>query len=209
MYSCITFLGFNPRLRRISADERLGDVDDRQVETGLLQVGAAAGRVRHDRLDAGRFERLRRSAGELVPLLAPSRVQCERAAAAGVRRRHLVAVGGEHPRRGAVDLAEEHRLDTAREQPDPGKALADGRCLGGRRDGLAPPRGERLQRLERPRCRQRGETEGEAETPRVREDGEDRRPEQPVTPAAAAPPARPSRVRARSAGRTSRRRGTR
>src|SRR4029077_21297394 len=80
------------------------------------------------------------------PLLATARMERERAAAAGIGRRHLVAVGGEHPRGRAVDLAEDDRLDAACEQPDAGQALAGGRGLGRRRPVLAPAGGPALER---------------------------------------------------------------
>ena len=66
----------------------------------------------------GRGERGSRPARELEALLAAAGVERERAAAAVVGRRDLVAVGGEHAGRRAVDLAEEHRLHAAREQAD-------------------------------------------------------------------------------------------
>jgi hypothetical protein len=43
--------------RGLAPRERLRDVEDRQVELGLLQVGPASGGVSDDRLDAERRER--------------------------------------------------------------------------------------------------------------------------------------------------------
>ena len=106
------------QLGRVPARERLGDVDDRQVEVRVLQVGAAAGGVGDDHLHPGLGETGGRPASELEALLAAAGVERERAAAAVVGRGDLVAVGGEHAGRRAVDLAEEHRLHAARQQAD-------------------------------------------------------------------------------------------
>ena len=126
-----------------------------------------------------------------------------------VRRRHLVAVGREHARRGAVDLAEDHALHAAGQQPDPREPLAARGRLDRRRDRLAPRRRERLQRPERARRRQPRERAAPPQPRRMREHGEHDPPQQPLATAAAAPAPRPARARARSACRTSRRTGTR
>ena len=68
-------------LRRTARGDELRDVGDRQVEARVLQVRAAAGGVRDDRLRARGPERGRRPPRLRQPLLAPARVQRERAAA--------------------------------------------------------------------------------------------------------------------------------
>ncbi len=104
----------------------------------------------------------------------------ERAAAAGIGRRHLVAVGGEHPRGRAVDLAEDDRLNAAREQPDAGEALAGGRGLGRRRHVLAPAGRQVLERPERAGRRECREPEGEPEPAWMGNDAEDEPAKQPL-----------------------------
>ena len=103
------------------------------------------------------------------PLLTSPGMQGERAAAAGVGRRHLITVRGEHARRRAVHLPEEHALNAARQQSDPRALRAGGRRLAWRPDRLAPRRRELAEGAERrePRERQRG-----AHHPRPREHGE-------------------------------------
>ena len=109
--------------------EQLGHVHDRQVEPGVLQVRAAAGRVDDDALGAGRSQVSREPVRARVALCPPPRVQVERAAALLPRRRDdVVALGREHPRRGCVDVVEENALDAAEQEPDTAARLAVGRA---------------------------------------------------------------------------------
>ena len=151
-----------------------------QPEVRVLEMRPAAGGIRHDRLGAGRCEGGLGPACELEALLAASRMKRERAAAAGVRRRDLVPVRGEHAGRRAVHLAEQDRLHAPCEQAQAGDPLALGRRHGGRRHALAPAGGQLLQRLERPRSGERGEAKRELRPLRVREDREDERAQHPL-----------------------------
>ena len=128
---------------------------DRQVEPRLLEVRAAAGGVRDDRLRA-RGARTRRPSRRARSSPSSRRPACSASAPqhSRVRRRHLVAVRREHARRGAVHLAEEDALHAAGQQADAREPLARGRRLDRRRDRLAPRRRELAQRLERTRRRQ-------------------------------------------------------
>src|SRR5262249_39560088 len=132
----------------------------------ILQVRAAAGRVRDDRLRARRAERRRDGLRALEPLLAPAGVERERTAAAVVRRRHLVPVRGEDARRSPVDLAEQHALHAAREPADAAAAGGGGGGLAGRRGRFAPGRRELAEGAERREARKR---ERRAHHPRTRQ----------------------------------------
>ena len=116
--------------------ERLGDVADlrresrgprgplrvvRQQLAVLLHRRAAAGRVHHDLSTGWAALRTPRSAARAKARASSScaGVQRERAAAAlAGRRDDVAALGGEHPGGRGVDVAEEHALDAAGEQPD-------------------------------------------------------------------------------------------
>ena len=165
--------------------EELGDVDDGQVETGVLQMGSAAGRVDDDSLGPRVAEVLGEAARALVTLGAPARVQVQRTAAGLIPRSDdVAALRREHPCRRRVHVAEEHALDAAEQEADACPALAGRRGQRRRQGGRAPRRCEADQRAQRSRQRQapaeRRERERRAETPRMRKDGEDERPEQPV-----------------------------
>ncbi len=105
-------------LGRAAARDRLRDVEHGEIELGVLEVRAAAGGVRDDALGARGREGGRAAAREFEPLLAAPGVEVERSAAAAVGGDDLVAVSGQHARRGTVDLAEEHRLDAAGQEAD-------------------------------------------------------------------------------------------
>src|SRR5581483_11247951 len=104
--------------RAVRGGEELGDVGDREVETGVLQVRPAPRGVRHDRLCARGAELGGDAVRHREPLLAAPRMERERAAAAGVRCGDLVAVRREDARGRAVDLAEEDALHAAGEEAD-------------------------------------------------------------------------------------------
>ena len=117
------WMTLGPRLLR----QQLGDVDDAHVEPRVLQVRAAARGVDGDRVDTG--EALGHRLRHPFPLLAPPCMEMERAAAAlTARRDDLVALRGQHARRGGVHVAEDDALHAAGEQADPASSLADGRC---------------------------------------------------------------------------------
>ena len=105
--------------RQLRCGERLGHVERRHVV--ILQVRAAPRRVDDDRVHVGeaRAESLR----EPRRLLRPPGVRGQRAAAALRRRDHLVPGCSENARRRGVDVAEEDRLDAAREKADAASRL--------------------------------------------------------------------------------------
>ena len=152
-----------------------------ELEACVLEMRAAPGRVGGDRLGTRGCERRDGAPGTLEPFLPPARVQMQRPAATVVGRHDLVAVRREHARRGAVDLAEEDRLDTAGEQADAAEALVGRRGFAGRADVLEPGWCECLQRGERSRRREGRKAEHLTQPSRMGKHREDETAQQPLT----------------------------
>ena len=112
------------QLRRSAGDEQLGDVRDRQVEIRVLQVRAAAGGVRDDRLGARRSKRFGRATRLREPLLALAGVERERAAA--------VASTAPSPR-SRTPRARAPRRGSPRRRGRSGRSRSEGRLAPGAR----------------------------------------------------------------------------
>ena len=197
-----------PRLLR----QQLGDVDDAHVEPGVLQMGAAARGVDGDRVDTCSAEQLADGLRPPSPLLPPTGMEMERAAASLARRRDdLVALRRQHARRGGVDVAEDDALHAARQQADPARREPTAAVPRAAARLSAPGRSELGQRPQAASARSRPEGASASATRIRRGCG---RPRRRACAAASRPPAgrtalRRPHVSARSAGRSERRTGTR
>ena len=167
----------------------------------LLHRRAAAGHVGHHVVDVQRLERGDGAPRPAQRLLLTPGVQLQRAAAPLVAGHdHVVALRGQHPCGGRVDPVEEHVLHAAGQQRHPAPSGTDGRGVHRQPGERLAHRDRRQQRLHRAQpagqpVGQRGdgrhpaqllvERPGQGGHPQpalVREQREDRLPEQPVVP---------------------------